>query len=251
MTPSTNLICFPFGGGSGNMFESWKGWMPSNINIVPYDLPGHGRKIQSNLIDCMDELMSVIENDLVAYFSSTYAIFGHSLGALIGYRLVRQRCERKKRLPVAFITSACRAPHLRYSQHGLYLKDDKEFLSILKTFGGIPQALLNDEKALQFYLKILKADLKLAESTHNYPNKPIEDIHLYNFCAIDDPLVSIEDSDEWAKHFAKIFNYYFNGGHFFPNDCEVSFRDAMINVMNSASVSQITQSGCCNKCRIR
>lgn len=85
------LFCFPYAGGSAQIFHSWSNYLSSQIEIIPVELSSRGRRFNEPLYKNFDELLNdvfnQIHNDII---QTPYAFFGHSLGALIAFELVHK-----------------------------------------------------------------------------------------------------------------------------------------------------------------
>ena len=65
--------------------------------------PAHAR--MATLIDAVAEA-------LLAYLDRPFAVFGHSMGALVGYELLRDLRRRRGVTAACLFASGCRAPHV-------------------------------------------------------------------------------------------------------------------------------------------
>src|SRR5690242_9797229 len=58
------------------------------------------------------DIAEALADEIEEHVAAPFAIFGHSLGALIGYETSRRLVARKAEVPVRLLLSAYRAPHL-------------------------------------------------------------------------------------------------------------------------------------------
>ena len=88
------LFCFPYAGGSSEIFLRWKKYLDQNIELNPIELSGRGHRCNELFYD---DFESVIEDvyKIIKYSLSDvpYAFLGHSMGSLIAYELCYKLIE--------------------------------------------------------------------------------------------------------------------------------------------------------------
>jgi surfactin synthase thioesterase subunit len=106
------LICLPYAGGGASAFRGWSAALPEGIDIWAVELPGRESRFVEALPTDLDELVFSLADVLGPHVDRPYAIFGHSLGALVGIELAWALRAAGCREPAAIMVSAHRAPHL-------------------------------------------------------------------------------------------------------------------------------------------
>ncbi|MGV9535581.1 thioesterase II family protein, partial [Streptosporangium sandarakinum] len=99
-----HLYGLPFAGGGVSMFRPWARHLPPWVELRAVRLPGRpGRHRQAPFTDCeeaarwlADALAESSAESSAGFHAGDpaagavpYAVFGHSMGALLGYRLTR------------------------------------------------------------------------------------------------------------------------------------------------------------------
>jgi medium-chain acyl-[acyl-carrier-protein] hydrolase len=86
-----NLFCIPYAGGSANLiFKSWQAELPATIRVIPMELPGHGSRMKEPRLGCVSDVVAdLLPQIRAAAADSPYAIYGHSMGTLIAYELIK------------------------------------------------------------------------------------------------------------------------------------------------------------------
>ena len=84
------LFCFPYAGGSALIFRSWSNVLPADVEVCPVQLPGRGTRLMERPFTDLSSLIQVLAQALSSLLDKPFAIFGHSLGALVGFELARQ-----------------------------------------------------------------------------------------------------------------------------------------------------------------
>jgi surfactin synthase thioesterase subunit len=144
-----------------------------------------------------------------------YAIFGHSMGALLGYELTRE-LERRGRPPVWLGVSAMTAPNLVSS---IYpdrrdLWTHARLVEFIRKMGGTPEELLLDASVAEYLVRLLRLDLRLVD-TYEYLTGPALATPLSVFYGADDPLTRPDNVDAWRSYCTgQVTVHRLAGGHF-------------------------------------
>lgn len=156
------LICLPYAGGGSRAYTGWAEHLPSWVDVVTYDLPGRGLRFAEELIDDLTEVLDDLRVRVGAAASGSYAIFGHSLGALLGYELALE-LTRAGRPPAAFFPSGAMGAHLP-SVHRAHELDDDALRRHVVALGGTPPEVTDDDQMMELLTPVLRADFALAEN---------------------------------------------------------------------------------------
>ena len=109
---SVRLFCLPFAGGSAAAYAPWQAAINPRFEVVPVQLPGHGGRIREAPLQTMTAMAAALADAMAPRLDRPYAVFGHSMGALLGFETLRRLRARGGPAPVALCVSARRAPHL-------------------------------------------------------------------------------------------------------------------------------------------
>src|SRR5215831_8066939 len=115
------LFCFPYAGGSAAVFNKWNQYLDPNIELVPVELAGRGRRIHEALykdVAAITEDVFNIVNEKIA--GAPYALFGHSLGSMIAYELGQKIRDLCLLPPIHIFFSGRSAPHLKREDKKIY-----------------------------------------------------------------------------------------------------------------------------------
>src|SRR5205807_1716438 len=83
------LFCFPYAGGGASLFRSWSERLPPEIEVCPVQLPGRETRISEQPFSQLGALLDPLMHILLPHLDRPYALFGHSMGALISFELAR------------------------------------------------------------------------------------------------------------------------------------------------------------------
>jgi surfactin synthase thioesterase subunit len=213
--------------------------LPAWIECVALDLPGHGRLRAEQPRSEWPSLVDALIERLDPLPARPFAIYGHSMGALVGLELAHRLRDSYGRTPVWLGAAACAAPACRtYEEKWLGCPDDV-MIAELRRLGGTPEELLGDREFLDLALPVLRADFHLCATyagAAGASRAPL-DCALLALGGRDDALSEQpENLSAWAHetsgHFARRL---LNGGHFFLEteraqlirEIVASLRDAM------------------------
>ncbi len=212
------LICLPHAGGSSLIYNSWKRKINSNIEIYSPELPGRWFRYKEdhpkNLIAVVNDIYKNIINDLT---NSTYALFGHSMGALMVYELYKKIKSNNMPLPKALFISGMYSPTTNIKER-IHLYSDKELIEKIKELVGTPNNILKNKSFIDTYIPIIRADYKMIE-TYKYKETCLKISEpKFIFSGKKDSISkSLIQSWEGQTLFQPKY-YEFSGGHFFINE---------------------------------
>jgi surfactin synthase thioesterase subunit len=215
------LICFPYAGGSSAIFNQWKNYIGSNIEIIAVELAGRGKRIHEAHYKDFDEVINDVFSLIIDEIkgNSDYAFFGHSMGAKIAFELTQEILKRGFSGPSHVFFSGRGAPYVLGKDEKEYHKlPDEEFKQEILKLGGTPKEFFDHPELLEVFLPMLKSDFKLAE--RDVIGKEINPLpfDITVFLGKDEELIP-EQIDSWKKYTSENCTiHFFNGGHFFIND---------------------------------
>src|ERR1700756_3203753 len=83
--PRFRLFCFPYAGASADVYRSWQRWFPEQLDLCLVHLPGRSKNLGKPVFTQLLPLVSEIANRISHLTDIPYALFGHSMGALISF----------------------------------------------------------------------------------------------------------------------------------------------------------------------
>ncbi|WP_405512265.1 thioesterase II family protein [Streptomyces canus] len=229
------LFGFHHAGGGVSSFSGWQRALGPGVDVVPVALPGRGQDGRSPRYVDLDSLTEALAEDLGPGLSGRHVLYGHSMGALIAYRLARLRARRGQRLPERLIVGAFAAPHLRQSVDATQKLTDSELARWLIDTSDIRADLLSGTERLTAMLARLREDLRIcrqhrgAQDTGEPLSCPVD-----VFAGADDPLVDGAGATGWRRHTsAGCTVHVIPGGHFFPRESKGVFFDELRSLLRS------------------
>ncbi len=233
-TARLRLICLPAAGGGASRYRDWPAHLPDDVEVVSVQLPGRENRFNEPAIESMEPLVGQLLDGLAGYLVRPFALFGHSMGGLIAFELVRRLRQRGLR-PVHLFASGCRAPHLPSRSPDWHTLPDREFIAAVEELGGIPPELLADSQFLDTMLPMLRSDCTLTETYVCRPQVPLS-CPVTAFGGLGDQEVFPEDVRAWSSHTTGPFRaHLLPGDHFFVNSARSDLLRLLVPELDAAS----------------
>ncbi|WP_164990901.1 thioesterase domain-containing protein [Streptomyces sp. GZWMJZ-114] len=214
------LLCFPFAGGGASAFRTWPALLKDVADVHAVRLPGREERHRETLPTDIDALACEVAVAVSDWCVPPYAVYGHSMGARLAYRVVHALAEHGLPLPGLLIAAAHRAPHQPAPLPLTHSLPREELIGKLVQFGVTPQALLDNQEMLDFFLPVIRADFALSETAEEHPSPPL-DVPILALGGEDDAPVGMNELNAWSQHTIAAFRVRrFAGGHFFQFSSE-------------------------------
>lgn len=215
------LFCVPYAGGSAMVYDKWKKHLDAEIELLPFEPAGRGRRFNDPFYGTFDEAVEDLTDYIAANLNdSKYAIWGHSMGSHIAMMAVSKLKKINITEPAHVFLSGSYPPHLKKEKEkGVYKFNDMDFITEILSFGGTPKDFFENKELLNIFLPVLRSDYKILEE---YVYNPCDfncssDITV--FYGNEDVEVNYDEAMEWNMYTTGKFKIYrFDGGHFFIND---------------------------------
>ena len=230
------LFCFHYGGGSASAFINWASKIPTDIELIAIQLPGREGRFGEPCVGSVSELVEKVLPAIKPLLNKPYVIFGHSLGAINAFEVIRAIKRQQLRQPELFIPSGVKAPEFPYNaQHISHLPDSLFVAALKERYKSTIGNLLDTPEVREVFLPQLRADFNLIES--------------YKFVAGDDakfgcPILALAGEMEYQiteeqlncwKNYTnkKSESKRFPGGHFFIQEQEDDVLALVVEKINS------------------
>lgn len=167
--PARQLFCFAHAGGGPAFFRPWLAGLAPEVAVRRVLLPGREGRFDEPPFRHIDELAGPLCAALEPYVDQPYALFGHSMGALVAYEVARRFSGPSGSAPACLIVSGRRAPGLAAGRRRVSSLPDDEFVTEVGRLNGIPAEVLSEPDLLEMILPPLRADFELAETYRPRP----------------------------------------------------------------------------------
>jgi len=230
------LVCFPFAGGGGSVFSSWKERF-DGVDVKSLQLPGRESRFRDKPIDDFELLMCQLVTAIEEKLDKPFVFFGHSLGGLLAFELARHLQERSLPQPEHLIISGKQAIGAQPRRKPIFNLPDDQFITELEKYAGTPKEILESKELIQLLLPMLRADVTLFDCYARRDIKTKLSCPVSVFGADSDPFVAVEDLSGWRAETDGEFNQrIFSGGHFFINDKSEEVINTVRQIINKIPI---------------
>lgn len=167
------LVVFPFAGGGPAAFGNWCDQLSPLIDLVALQLPGRERRMSERPLTNAASAAATIADAIGAMSDLPFAMFGHSMGAMLAFETARQLRRHGRPMSAHLFVSGFRAPDLPDPRPLVAGLDDEAFLAELARLGGTPEAVLQNKELMDMLLPALRADFGMVENYRFIPELPL------------------------------------------------------------------------------
>jgi medium-chain acyl-[acyl-carrier-protein] hydrolase len=211
------LFCLPYAGASFYAYNSIFKALPTSITATTLDLPGHGRRLQEPLLFDIETMTLDLLPILRRQIQGPFALFGHSLGALLAWHLACRLYEAGDPLPCHLFVSGRGGPCILPEEGDIDSLSQEAFLRRIADYGGTPAALLQQADFMEFLEPILRADFT-AVAGYRHREWPALPLPVTVLLGTGDRFGAPEAA-AWQKTTTMRADVaWFSGGHFFLFD---------------------------------
>lgn len=212
-----NIIALPFAGGSSICYQSLKKYFSKSYPFEVLEYSGHGHRAGSQLLTSINAVVDDLFPVLVQKINSgiDYALYGHSMGALVGLMLCRKLREQQQPLPTRLVVSGKAGPAAPYAKNVILHKMKKDaFWNEVFSIGGTPQELIESLDFQEYFEPILRADFQAVE-TFCYEEAPPLSIPIYVLYGDGEGLDKVAIEKWQQESVFSISHWALPGNHFF------------------------------------
>jgi medium-chain acyl-[acyl-carrier-protein] hydrolase len=173
--PRRRLFCLPFAGGGVAAYRQWFMSLPDDVEVLAAQLPGRESQLLVPPLRSIQAMVDAVLPAVEAAATMPYAIFGHSMGALVAFELALALEQSGVRSPSRLFVSARRSPDDPETKPPVHALPEPQFLDELQErYGAIPEAVRNEPELLELLLPTLRADIQAVET---YVPRPGARVH--------------------------------------------------------------------------
>ena len=213
------LFCLPYAGGSASSYMIYAKFIDERVRIIPVELAGRGARFQEPFYESLDDAVIDVFDFIQNYIKNneSYVIWGHSMGAIIAYKVLQYIYHNHYKSPVMAIYSGRTPPHIPYVPLPVDILNDQELIDTIAEFGGLSDEIRNNAEFKSVFLPVIRADFRMLSSLANEKNIyfkydfPITVLH-----GTRDKKINVADIKSWRNYTDSSFVYReFDGDHFF------------------------------------
>lgn len=205
------LFCLPYSGGGASMYYGWQRLLGPRVEVAPIHLPGREDRDDEPLSHSAEAIAAAVADRA----DRPYAIYGHSMGARLGFEVIRALRRQGAGLPFRFYPAACLPPDTAWPFTRCVGLPDDDFLNVLAERLNAPAKAWTIPEIRKLMLPVLRADLTWT-AEYQYQAEPPLAVPLVGLAGADDAEAGPSSMPGWSRHTSASFRLHtLPGDHFF------------------------------------
>ncbi|MEV7829020.1 alpha/beta fold hydrolase [Streptomyces subrutilus] len=211
------LVLLHHAGGSAASFAPFAHRFPADWDVLAVDLPGRMMATGERGCRSTGEAVDWLAPRLLPLLDGPYAVFGHSMGALVAYELSR-RLSGQGAPPVWVGLSGAPAPGHRPGHDRRDLWPRERLVGFMRELGGTPEEVLAFPDVVDLMVRVLRGDLAVVDTYREHPGPPLA-CPVTVFTGADDPVATPAMTAPWSgRTTGATTACAWPGGHFYLFD---------------------------------
>jgi medium-chain acyl-[acyl-carrier-protein] hydrolase len=224
---SLRMFCFPYAGGTSSIFNGWPRQLPSCVEVCPVHLAGRESRFRERPFTRVVPLVESMAQAILPLLDKPFAFFGHSMGALLGFELIRYLQKEHRPTPFCFFASGRSAPQLQLKVPLHHRLPEPQLIEELRRMNATPKEVLEHAELMRLVIPSIRADFELCE-TYSYLHQPPLNSAITAFGGGRDRHVKPHHLEGWRQQTSSFFSHYiFPGDHFFLHSSEGQVLDRL------------------------
>jgi surfactin synthase thioesterase subunit len=178
------------------------------------ELPGHGRRMREPLLTSVEAMAQDVLATCGHLLREPYALFGHSMGALVVHALALALRAAGLPQPGRIFVSACCAPGRSQLPRDVADLDKDAFWRFVSQYNGVPAEFMTYPELLEVFEPILRADFRAVTSYQPAAAAPLA-APITAFLGLTDSITSQDMAGWQAWTNQPLEHLSFPGGHFY------------------------------------
>jgi medium-chain acyl-[acyl-carrier-protein] hydrolase len=200
---SLKLVAIPYVAGSSAAFASWPARLGKEIELLSVQPPGRDGGSIEGLHKSVTSFVAELGPRLIRELDQPYAIYGHSLGALIAFELSRWLRAAGARQPAHLFLAAYSAPQLPNEMARFFEAWPEDIIErVSDTLWAetlhqiVPPTILEDPALLKRTIPVLAAEMEMVRQYKYKAEVPL-DCPITCFAGSDDVLIPADTMKGW------------------------------------------------------
>jgi medium-chain acyl-[acyl-carrier-protein] hydrolase len=210
------------------VYRQWADVLPPDIEVGAILLPGHEARLREAPFTRLEPLVDALVTGLRTHMDLPFAMFGHSLGALVAFHVACRLRDEGAAEPAHLFVSGRRAPQLPPRHPPITHLPDPEFVEeVRRRYNGISDEVIRHPDLLALLVPTLKADMAVIETYVHREGIPLEcPISVYG--GDDDPEATPAELVSWkVQTRGPLSVRMFPGAHFFVQTAQADLLRAV------------------------
>lgn len=232
---SPALICLPHAGGAASAYLPLARALAPHVEVLAAQYPGRQDRRRERPVEDIGEFADIVAEAARGLGERPFALFGHSMGALIGYETAR-RLQRSRTGLTALFVSGRAAPGPGPNPRDL-LDGDAALVAEIRRLGGTGAQVFDDPELLEMVLPALRADYRALACYRWTPGEPLS-CPLTVLVGDADPVVSAAGASAWRELTSgQTTLVTFPGGHFYLDEQVPALARALLAALGHGAAA--------------
>jgi pyochelin biosynthesis protein PchC len=231
------LACFPHIGGAASFYRPISAALTPLAEVLAIQYPGRQDRANEKTLTDIHRIADEAFDALRPVLAGPVAFFGHSMGALIAFEVVRRMERVLGETPAALVVSGMWAPSRQ--REGEIITSDPgkidEVIADLKRLKGTDPALLDDSELVRRIAEVVTSDYIATASYQCEPGAKVA-CPVTVFVGDRDPHVSVAAAQDWCGHTSGGFDLrVFGGDHFYLSVLRTAVIQELSDVLRASA----------------
>ncbi|MFW6719772.1 thioesterase II family protein [Streptomyces sp. MAR4 CNY-716] len=237
--PDVRLVCLPHAGGAASTFFPLQRELPPSVEFVAVQYPGRQDRRQEQPLRDVRTLADRVAAVLEPLTDLPMVLFGHSMGAVVGFETAARLEEKGANAPIGLVASGRHSPATPRVEN-VHQRDDDGLIAEITTLSGTDPQILADPDMRAMILPALRADYTAVE-TYEYDRGFVLRCPISVFTGTSDPRVTEHEAAAWEPLTSGAFRIErFPGGHFYLEGAERAVATALMRDVRAFSATTAT-----------
>lgn len=228
------LVCFPHAGGAASFYVPLARALAGVAEVSGVQYPGRQDRRAEPAAASIGELADQIAAVLHPLPERPTAFFGHSMGAVVAFEVIRRLEARGGPVPFLLFASGRRAPSARRTE-SVHRGDDAALVAEITSLGGTDPRVLADPELRSIVLPPTRADYRAIETYQPEPGASVG-TPVTVLVGDSDRAATLAEAAAWKDHTSGAFDLrVFPGGHFYLLDRQAEVVDAVTSALRASA----------------
>jgi surfactin synthase thioesterase subunit len=212
------VFALPHAGGAAVMYREWGALLPADIALQGVQFPGRQDRSLEPADTAIEPLVAGLREALLDELDERpFALFGHSMGGLVAYRLALALERAGDPMPILVGVAAWSPEGFTMPTEEKINLPEGELVEWLGSIGSLPAEIFQDPAVLALTMPATRADLTVC--AHYVDDGARIGCPVIAYTATEDPLMPVGAARSWATRGTPYLGECtFPGGHFFIHE---------------------------------
>lgn len=212
---AVRLFLLPYAGGNAGVFRDWLPLFPADIAAQAVQPPGRLDRRDEPLLTDLGPMTEALGEAIAAELDGRpFALFGHSMGGLLAYRVAVLLAAEYGATPMLVASAGWTPEGFSMPTLEQVQLPQPELVSWIVGLGSLPPVIYQDPELLELTIPPTRADLT-ACARYVDDGAPVP-CPVISYTGRDDPLLTADAPESWNGRSPEYLgNSAFPGGHFF------------------------------------